>query len=89
MGSEKPLSTSMLEESQAKVKVIRQPLQVSCSSFAMRWHVSRVKTEDSQRNAQLASIDITNLNVLTLGASAQLYGAAQVAALEADRSSRH
>ncbi len=39
--------------------------------------------------AQLASIDITNLNVPMLGTSAQLYGAAQVAALEADRSSRH
>src|SRR6266566_9951189 len=50
MGSEKPLSTSMMEESQANVNVIRRPLQVSCSSFAMRLRVSRVKREDSQRN---------------------------------------
>ena len=51
--------------------------------------VARESGEDGGLAGQLASIDITNLNMHMLGASAQLYGAAQVAALEADRSSRH
>jgi hypothetical protein len=45
--------------------------------------------EDGGLAAQLASIDITNLNLPMPEASVQLYGAAHVAALEADRSSRH
>jgi hypothetical protein len=39
--------------------------------------------------AQLASVDITDLSALALGTSGQLYAAAQVAAIESDRASRH
>ncbi len=39
--------------------------------------------------AQLASIAITDLNASHLGPSGELYAAAQIAALEADRPPRH
>jgi hypothetical protein len=51
--------------------------------------VARESGEEGGLAAQLASIDITNLNVPMPGASAQLYGAAHGAALEADKFSLH
>lgn len=51
--------------------------------------VAREVGDNEGLAAQLASIDITNLNGMMLGGSGQLYAAALVAAIQADSASHH